>query len=278
MRETGEVRPQSDRLGGIEAVVQSAAGDQGEVRCRAVGRDQRLRRGDPPLGEREGELDFLGPLAPERLHPGEAGAAQSGDVDGGDAGLRQLRRGLLRDTAADFFHDHRDGQFLAEHRDLLDQSLEVMVAFRLQRFLQRVEVQDQRIGPDHLDRFQALFLAHAVVQLDGAEIGEKQDVGGDAADLVGGAQVLVRQPGPLGADAEGDPDRLGDERQPPVDVAGGLRATGHARDQEGQLERLAQKGGGRIDRVQVQVREGLVHEGEALEAGATGRLHGRFER
>src|ERR1700730_17382502 len=106
---TGQVCPKSDRLGRIEAVPQSAAGDQRELRRRPVRQDERLRRGDPPLGEGERQLDFLGPLAPERLHPGEAGAAQPRDVDGGHPGLGQQRRGALRDAAADLLHDHRDG-------------------------------------------------------------------------------------------------------------------------------------------------------------------------
>ena len=72
-----------------------------------------------------------------------------------------------------------------------------MVAFRLERLLQRIEVQHQGISPDHLDRFERLVLVHAVIQLDGAEVGEEQDVGGDATHLVGGTQVLVRQAGSL---------------------------------------------------------------------------------
>src|SRR5205823_15128388 len=127
------------------------------------------------------------------------------------------------------------------------------------------------------DRFQRLLRAHAVVQLDGAKVGKEQDIRGDTTNLVGGTQVLVRQAGPLGADAEGDADRLGHQRQPPVDVARGLRAARHARDQEGQLEWFAQKAGARVDRVQVQLRERLVGEREALEAGAPGRLYGGFE-
>src|SRR5205823_15129361 len=67
---------------------------------------------------------------------------------------------------------------------------------------QRIEMQHQGIGSDHLDRFQRLLRPHAVVQLDSAEVGEEQDVRGDTANLVGGTQVLVREPGSLGRSEE----------------------------------------------------------------------------
>ena len=153
-----------------------------------------------------------------------------------------------------------------------------MIAFWLERLLKRIEVQHQGIGPDHLDRFQALVLAHAVVQLDRAEVGKQQDVRRHAAHLVGGSQILVGQARPLRADPERDPHALRDQRQPAVDVAGGVSPTGHAGDEEGQLERLGQEAGRRIDGVQVELRERLMGEGKALEAGAAGGLDGGLER
>src|SRR5437870_5421703 len=141
MGEAGEVRPQADRLGGIEAVVQPAAGDQRQLWCRAMSYDQRLRRRDAPLGKRQGELDLLGPLPAEGLHAGKTRAAKPGDVDGGHAGHGQQPRGALRDAAADLLDDNRHGQLLTEDTDLLDQSSEVVIAFRLQRLLQWIEMQ-----------------------------------------------------------------------------------------------------------------------------------------
>src|SRR5438477_382238 len=90
MGEPGEIGPERDRLGGVEAVLQAAAGDQGQAGRRAVGGDQRLTGRDAPLGKGERELDLLGALAAEGLDAREAGAAQAGDVDRGHAGGSEL--------------------------------------------------------------------------------------------------------------------------------------------------------------------------------------------
>src|ERR1700687_5589376 len=175
MREAGQVGAEPERLGGIEPVLQAAARDQWQPRCGAVGRDQRLGRGDAPLRKGERQLAFLRALTAERLHPGEAGAAETRDIDGRHTGAHQQLRGPPGDAAADLLDDHRDGQLVAEGRDLLDQPPEVVVAFGLERLLQWVEMQQERVRTDHLDRFQALLLAHAVVELDRAQVRGQQD-------------------------------------------------------------------------------------------------------
>jgi len=74
--------------------------------------------------------------APKRLDPGKAGPSHAGDVHRRHPSLRQPDRRCSRDAAADFLHDHRDGKLLAEDGDLLQQAFEVVVTFRLERFLQ----------------------------------------------------------------------------------------------------------------------------------------------
>ena len=92
MGKAGEVGSQADRLGGIEAVPQAAAGNQRQLRRRPMGGDEGFGSGDAPFGEGEGQLDFLGPLPAEGFDPGKTGPPQPGDIDGGHAGFRQLRR------------------------------------------------------------------------------------------------------------------------------------------------------------------------------------------
>ena len=92
MGKSGQVGAQPDRLGGIEPVPEPAAGDQGQLGGDPMRGDQRLSRRDAPFGEGEGQLDFLGPLPAEGFDPGKTGPPQPGDIDGGHAGLRQLRR------------------------------------------------------------------------------------------------------------------------------------------------------------------------------------------
>src|SRR5256885_12468585 len=59
------------------------------------------------------------------------------------------------------FRSHR--HVFAEHRDLLDQSFEVVVAFRLERLLERIEVQHQRVGPDQDRKSTRLNSSHLVI-------------------------------------------------------------------------------------------------------------------
>ena len=71
----------------------------------------------------------------------------------------------------------------ANRGDLFRQSLEVTIALGLHRFLQHIEMQDQRIGADHLDGAPAMIDGIAVVELHRAEIAEQQNVRRDIAHL-----------------------------------------------------------------------------------------------
>ena len=55
---------------------------------------------------------------------------------------------------------------------------EVGVALGLHRLLQRVEMQDERVGLDHLDRAAAFVHAVGVVQLHRAHVREQRDTSG----------------------------------------------------------------------------------------------------
>src|SRR5258708_8539029 len=75
----------------------------------------------------------------------------------------------------DFFSNDRGFKRFAELLDLGQQILEIAITFWLDRFLKGVEVQDQRVGPDHIDGFAALIDAIAVIKLHSAEIGKQQN-------------------------------------------------------------------------------------------------------
>ena len=67
------------------------------------------------------------------------------------------------------------------------------------------------------------------------------------------AEVLEGEAGSLRAHPERDPHHLGDQRQPAIDVTGRARPARHARDQEGQPQRVAEELGAGVHLVQVQL-------------------------
>src|SRR5919204_1306687 len=119
-------------------MLQSATRDQRQARGGAMRGNQGFSSRNPPFREGQRELDFLGSLAAEGLDPGKTRAAQTGHIDGRHAGGSELSSGLFRYAAADFLDDHRNRQVAAERADFLYQAAEVVIAFRLQRLLERV--------------------------------------------------------------------------------------------------------------------------------------------
>ena len=115
-------------------------------------------------------------LAPRR-------ASRAGDVDCINARLRQSDRVWLADSKADLFGDHRDTQRSAESLDPFQQPAELHVARRLQRLLERIQMNDQRIRAQHVDETSCVIDGQASVQLHGAEIGEQRDVRGQVTNV-----------------------------------------------------------------------------------------------
>ena len=103
--------------------------------------------------------------------------------------------------------------------DLAQQPFPIPVPIRLQRLLQWVEVQDQRIGLDHLDCTPAVIDRVAVVELDGAQVGEEQDIRRDVPHPEGVRGLGLLQARALRAQAHRDAARLRASSQVAIDDA-----------------------------------------------------------
>ena len=107
------------------------------------------------------------------LCPG--GAAGPGHINGRYACLGQQGSVNRRETPADLFRNYRYRQSFANCFDLFQQPGKAAISFGLDGFLQGVEVQDERIRLNHLDGPAAFIHPVAIVELDGAQVGEQQD-------------------------------------------------------------------------------------------------------
>ena len=129
--------------------------------------------------------------------------------------------------------DDRHGQGAADSLDFTGEAGEVAIAFGLDGFLEGVEMQDEGVGRDHFDRAQAVGGPVAVVELDGADVGEEEDIGGDGADAQTVGEGRILEGGALGTEAHGDTMRLGGFGESEVQAAGEGRTAGHGGDEQG---------------------------------------------
>ena len=179
----------------------------------------------------------------------------------------RLAGGVCADAPADFFDDDGDGQRRADLCDLVEEAAPAGVAFRLDGFLQRVEMQDEGVCLHHIDGLAALVDAVAVVELDGSDIGKQKKIGRHVADAEGGGGFGALDAGALAAQAHGQAVALRGFGKGAVDGAGFVGAACHGADENGGREAFAEDRDGQVDVVQVQLGQGLVNEGVAFEAG-----------
>ena len=99
-----------------------------------------------------------------------AGAAGACHVNGRYAGINESLCGAGTYAVADLFGDNGHGQSATNRLDFAEQTSKVGVALRLYSFLERVEVEDERICFNHIDGSLAFAHAVAVVELDCAKI------------------------------------------------------------------------------------------------------------
>jgi hypothetical protein len=101
----------------------------------------------------------------------------------------------------------------------------------LDRFLQRIEVQGEGVGLDHVHRGLALGETIAVVQLDRTQVGDERNVGRQVAHAEGVSLGGVLQSLALRTHPECDARSLGRDGEVLVDPGRHLGAAGHAGDQ-----------------------------------------------
>src|SRR4051812_36274776 len=272
--ETHDVGAQGDRLRGVQPVAHAAAGDPRHPLDPAHLPDGFGRR-QAPAGEQLADLQVAGALG---LDAGPARAAHPRRVDDAHPLGRQGARRGFRDAATDLLDHHRHPHLPHHLADLRQQPGEVALPFRLDRLLKRIQVEDQGVGADHLHSLPALAHAHAVIELDGAEIGEQDGLRCDLADAKGISFRRIFQRFALRSHPHGDAGARGPFRQVAVDPAGHLGAAGHRGDEQGGGEPPAQEFDRGVDLVEVDLGERLVREAVVVEIAVAAELHARIER
>ena len=113
-----------------------------------------------------------------------------------------------------------------------EQTREVDVAFWLQRLLQWIQMERERIRFDHGHRAPAVVDPVAIVELGGAEVGQEQDIRGNIAHAEERRQRGILDRGTLGADTHGAAVSLGSTSQAMVDLPAAFDTPRHAGDED----------------------------------------------
>ena len=128
---------------------------------------------------------------------------------------------------------------------------------------------DQGVRVDHVDR--AFRVRDAVGplallrhQLRRAEVREDERDAVILHDRVRRGELRLLQRGALRSDAHRDPDLGRGLREVRIDLFPHAESPGHRGDDEGRPELLAEELHAQIDRVQVDLREGIVHEADVV--------------
>ena len=112
------------------------------------------------------------------------------------------------------------------------QSAKARVAFRLKRLLQRIEMQHERVGFEHLDESPALREAVTLVELHRAEICEQQNLRSVRAHVEAFERLGRLEQHATGAQTHRQAVVRRDLRQAVIDRRRLGRSTRHARDQQ----------------------------------------------
>ncbi len=197
-------------------------------------------------------------------------------VDDPNSLARQGAGRGLGDTAADLLDHHRHAELAHQRADFRQQAGEVALSFGLDRLLEGIQVEDQGVGPDHRHRVPARLDAHAIVELDGAQIGQQDGRGSDLANAEGISFGGIFQCFALRADAHRDAGLLGRRGQVAVDLPRRLGAPGHTGDEEGRRQAPAEEAHPGVDGVEVDLRQRRVVEAVVVEI-VSPELHALFE-
>ena len=112
------------------------------------------------------------------LRPGcSTGPRRFNSVERDALDLSCGRRG---DSGADFFQKHGNAHFRNAVFDFGDERRKISIAFRLNRFLKRIEVKIEGIAAGFVDELAEVARYDAVIELDGSDVPEKK--GGLARD------------------------------------------------------------------------------------------------
>ena len=185
------VRAQPQRFRRIDAVANAAGGDKRHSGQPVAHGAQRFISGNAPVGEGHRHRALLRRAGAFAFYRRPAGAARACDVDHADARLGKPLRNLRRDARADLFHDDRYFKRFNQLRNRLQHAAPVAVAAALQRFLQRIKMDDQRIRFNHAYRVLCQPAALLAENLRGAQVGQQRNIRGDTAQVARQAEIVV---------------------------------------------------------------------------------------
>ncbi len=145
-----------------------------------------------------------------------------------------------------------------------------MVAFRLNRFLKRVDVDGDRICIDHLDS-PLRPLDAVVAELDDSQVRTEEGMWrflphDDETVL----QFGLFQCGSLRTDTHTEVIPFGGTCEPPVHLEGVRMSSGHRCNEEGGGECSVEEPGSGLDRIHIALRKGVVDQPHILKTGVSG--------
>ena len=168
------------------------------------------------------------------------------------------------DAPAHLFDDDRKIGSGAKLGDPREQPAKARVAFRLQRLLQRIEMQCERVGFEHFDEAPALRNAVAFVQLHRTEICEKQNLRSIRPHVEAFERFGRFQQSATGAEAHCQAVVRGHPREAAIDSSCLGRSARHARDQKRRRESAPEKTRRYVDVGKIDLGQRTVGEGIRL--------------
>ncbi len=204
------------------------------------------------------------------LYRRPTGATRARDIEHRHARGSQLTGNRDRKPIAHLFHHYRHMQRLDGLMNGVDNPAPVAIAPVLERLLQRVEVNNQRICRQGLYGTSGIVDTPWPGDLRRTEVGHQHHVRGKGSQF--SRQAIIRlalQRHALRANPHRQPQRLCSEGQMLIDLARPAGAAGHRADQQRRVEGSAKQPGREIDVIKMQFRQGTVSEAPFFKAVST---------
>uniref|UniRef100_A0A0N4Z3U4 PE-PGRS family protein n=1 Tax=Parastrongyloides trichosuri TaxID=131310 RepID=A0A0N4Z3U4_PARTI len=225
-----DVGAQTDRLGRIHSVAHAARSDQQGVRQGVARFGQGARSGYAPVGEGQGVRLIRRIGRALALDQAPVGAARSGHIDANRAHGDQALSGDSGNPGPRLLDDDRRVQVADQRLKRRAHAPPVAISLRLASLLKRVQVNDQGVRANHVQRPACLVPAESACQLGCADIGQDRRIRRlQPQREVQPARRAAFQRRALRADRQGDAQMLSRLGQAGVDRLGARRPSGSRR-------------------------------------------------